>query len=141
MQEGTIINGIEYGWSDIVFNVDGQLVENITAIEYADKQEKEDMFAAGRYAQGRGRGRIKNSGKITIGFEEVQRLRAKSSTGSLNGLKPFDIIVNYQPENGAAVVNHILKGCEFDTDETKWKEGDMRGLADLNLHIFRIVRK
>lgn len=141
MQEGTLINGIEYGWGDIVFNIGGRRIENITAIEYGEKQEKANQYGAGRYPQGRGRGRISYSGKITLGFEEVQNLKATSRTGSLNGILPFDIIVSYQPENGAAVINDTLKGCEFDVDETKWKEGDMRGLADLNLQIKRIVKK
>lgn len=141
MQEGTLINGIEYGWGDIVFNMNGDKIENITAIEYSEKQEKSNAPGASRYPVGRGRGRITSSGKITLGFEEVERMREKSPTGSLNSIKPFDIIVSYQPEAGAKVITHTLKGCEFDVDETKWKEGDMRGLADLNLLIFRIVPK
>lgn len=141
MQEGTIINGIEYGWADIVFNINGRKIENLTAIEYGEKQEKSNQHGAGRYPVGRGRGRINYSGKITLGFEEAQNMRATSPTGSLNGIKPFDIIVSYQPESGAKVITETLKGCEFDVDDTKWKEGDMRGLADLNLLIFRIVKK
>lgn len=138
---GLVINGIQYGWGDITFNIDGQKVENIRAIEYGDEQEKEEIYGAGRYSIGRGYGRIKCQGKVTLGFEEVERMRAKSPTGSLLGYKAFDIVVSFQPESGGAVITHTLKGCEFKKDDAKWKEGDTKSDVDLDLVIQRIVRK
>lgn len=135
------INGIQYGWSDIKFNIGGVLENNVKSIEYATDQDKEEVYGAGKYPIGRGRGRVKTSGKISLGFEAIQRLKEKSPTRNLIDLKPFEIIVSYQPEGGAKIINDVLRNVEFKKDATKWKEGDTSGSEDFDLMIQRVISK
>lgn len=135
------INGIKYGWSDIVFNIGGVLEQNVKSIEYATDQDKEEVYGAGKYPIGRGRGRVKTTGKISLGFEAIQRLKEKSPTRNLIDLRPFDIVVSYQPDNGGKIINDILKNVEFKKDATKWKEGDTSGSEDFDLMIQRVISK
>lgn len=94
----SLINGREYGWSDIVVSIDGTVVSGIRAIKYEETMEKENIYGAGRNPVSRGYGRITTTGSVTLLAGTVFGLRAKAPQRQLHRIAPFSIVVNYQPE-------------------------------------------
>lgn len=118
-----LVNGMLCTWADIVVLIGGVPVTGITGAEYDDKQEVVNKYGAGRYPVGRAKGRISCTGKLILYQEEVQALSAQSSTGRLQDLPPFDVIVQYIPDSGILVTDKI-RNCHISGNARKWKEGD-----------------
>lgn len=132
-----LINGVAYGWADIVCLIAGIPVTGITAIEYDDKQEIKDHYGAGRYPVSRGKGRISCSAKITLEMSELLAIQTKSINGRLQDIAPFDVQVSYIPDGGR-IVHDVIKDCQFTENARKWKEGDTTQTVDLPLIVSRI---
>ncbi len=81
-----MINGVVHSWSNLVVNVAGMVVTGITVLNYNDEQQIDDIYGAGQKPIGRGYGRITSSGSITLLREEIESLRAASSTGRLQDI-------------------------------------------------------
>lgn len=135
-----LINGQSYSWGDVVCNMGGVPATGITAIEYADDQDIEDHYGAGRYPVARGYGRIKCSAKITLLKGEVEALMSQAPNGRIQQIAPFDIVVAYLPDSGP-IVKHVLKNCQFKKNERKLKEGDMKTEVELEMVISHIKWK
>ena len=132
-----MINGTMYGWADIVCVIAGVIPTGINAIEYDDKQDVKNVYGAGRYPVGRGKGRITCTAKITLSMDEVLSIQAKSVNGRLQDLAPFDIQVSYLPENGA-IVHDVIRDCQFASNSRKWKEGDTEQWVDLEFIVSKV---
>lgn len=133
-----LINGIEYGWADIVLTIAGMPVTGITSIEYSDEQEVVDNYGAGRYAVSRSKGRITNSGKITLYASEVAALQKKTANGRLQDLGAFDIMVSYIPEESGMVMTDKIRNCQFKSNKRNVSEGDTSIKVDLDLAVGHI---
>ena len=133
-----LINGIEYGWADIWINIAGVTVTGVTGIDYDDDQEIVNVYGAGRYPVGRGKGRITCSGKISLLTSEVIALQKKAPNGRLQDIAPFPIIVSYIPDEGGKVVTDKLRNCQFKTNKRNWSEGDTSKSVDIDLVISHI---
>ncbi len=127
-----LINGVAYSWGDIVMTIGGVPVSGITAIEYEDKQEVVNHYGAGRLPVSRSKGKITATAKLTLMMEEVVSLQAQTSTGRLQDIAPFPIVVSYLPEDGQVVTDKII-GCQFTSNARKWKEGDALQAVELEL--------
>ena len=91
-----------------------------------------NKYGAGRHPVGRSKGRITPSGKLILYQEEVQALSAQSTTGRLQDLPPFDVIVQYLPDSGLLVTDKI-RNCHISGNARKWKEGDTGQEVELPL--------
>lgn len=127
-----LINGVAYGWADIVCLVAGVPVTGITAIDYDDKQEIKDHYGAGRYPASRGKGRITCSAKLTLEMSEVLAIQDKAANGRLQDIAPFNIQISYIPDGGR-IVHDVLMDCQFTENARKWKEGDTNQTVELPL--------
>ena len=127
-----LINGVEYGWSDVVLCINGVPVAGITAISYGDKQDMQNIYGAGRHPVGRGKGRITPSAKITLLMSEVVAIQSQSVNGRIQDIAPFDITVSYLPANGKIVTDKI-RNCQFVENKRDTKEGDMSIPVELEL--------
>lgn len=127
-----LINGVSHSWGDIVMLIGGIPVIGVTAIEYGDKQAVVNHYGAGRLPVSRSKGRIEPTAKITLAMEEVLGLQRQTSTGRLQEIGPFPIIVSYIPEDGDVVVDKIM-ACQFTENTRKWKENDTRQEVELEL--------
>lgn len=127
-----LINGQEYAWGDIKVCINGVHVVGITAINYGDKQDKQNNYGSGRHPVSRSSGRITPEAKITLYMSEVVAISRTSPTGRLQDINPFDIEVAYIPSNGVIVVDKI-RNCEFTENVRGWKEGDMNQQVELPL--------
>ena len=127
-----LVNGMLCAWADIVVLIGGVPVTGITGVEYDDQQEIVNKYGAGRHPVGRAKGRITPSGKLILYQEEVQALSAQSTTGRLQDLPPFDVIVQYLPDSVLLVTDKI-RNCHISGNARKWKEGDTGQEVELPL--------
>ena len=132
-----LINGHEYGWGDIICLIAGTPIIGIQAIEYDDKQTIENHYGAGRYPVSRGKGRIESSAKIKISMPELLAIQAKSVTGRIQDLAPFNIQVSYLPSDGK-IVHDVMRDCQFLANNRKWTEGDTAQWVELELIVSKI---
>lgn len=135
-----LINGREYGWGDIIININGVPLTGIKAIKYSEEQDKENVYGAGRQPVSRGYGRIKATASITLLSATVFALRDSAPEGQLFRIAPFPITVMYQPDAGK-MVTHVLHNAEFTKNPFDWKEGDMSKDMELELIISHIEDK
>lgn len=132
-----LINGVEYGWADIVCAINGVPVTGIQAISYGDKQDMANIYGAGRYPVSRGRGRITCTGKITLLASEVLAIQSQSINRRLQDIAPFDITVTYLPDSGIIHTDKI-RNCQFVENKRDVKEGDMSIPVELELIVSNI---
>jgi len=134
MPNTVLINGTAYAWCDITVNILGVPVAGISAIKYADNQEIEDNFGAGRLPVSRGYGEIKTTGSVSLHSEEVVALQKTVASKRLQDIPPFDIVVSYLPTSGS-VTTDILRNAQFKGNGRDAKKGDKM----LNVEIELIV--
>lgn len=123
---GTIINkfGKMTGWNNITVNMMGRDVEGITAIKYDDKQDKENVYGAGKYPVGRGEGKYEAKASITILKEEIDALQVALIPGKrIQDIAPFDVICQYENADGKILTDRI-RNCEFTGRGVEVKQGD-----------------
>lgn len=135
-----LINGRSYGWADITIAPAGVPLNGVTAINYSDKQEMENVYGAGNLPVARGYGRITFDGNVTISMEDLEKLQASSPTGRIQDIPEFPIIVSYIPDN-APIVTHKLQYCRFKNNGRDPKEGDQSIKQQIDLVIGNIAWK
>jgi hypothetical protein len=136
-QNGSIINGTEYGWIDVQVVIVGKTtpVEGITAFEYGSKQEKVNIYGRGKHPVSRGRGKVESNGKVTLLQSEFEAL-VLAVTGEKDPLAipPFAMTVSYAPEGGK-ITTDKLYACEF----TEWKKGMKTGDPNQEIELPMII--
>lgn len=128
-----LINGVLHSWASIRVAIQGVPLTGITSIEYEDKQEVVNKYGAGRYPVGRALGRITPSAKLTLYLDEVSALQAKSTTGRLQDLGMFDILVGYLHPTSGLITYDKIRSCHFGDNSRKIKEGDTDIQVELEL--------
>ncbi len=132
-----LINGVSYGWADIVTTIAGVPTIGMSAISYSDEKEIKNKYGAGRFPVSRAYGRITPEAKITLSVEEVIALQRQAPNGRLYDIAPFTITVSYLPESGIIVHDKICN-CQFKKNSRDWKEGDTDGDVELELVVSHI---
>lgn len=122
----TIINkfGVMQGWNAVTANFLGRDLEGITELSYSDSQKKENVYGAGAYPIGRGRGNYEAKCAITIHKEEVDAIKlALAANKTIQDIAPFDVVVEYETENGSVQKDRI-RNAEFTNDGVEVKQND-----------------
>lgn len=112
----------------------------IAAISYGEEQDVVNNYGAGRYPVSRSKGKIKPSASVTLSMEEVEALQARTPTGRIQDIAPFDIVVVYLPKDGV-LVTHVIKNCQFTKNAREWKMDDLTQHVALPLIVSHIVWK
>lgn len=99
-----LINGVEPGWSHIVFNIAGVAETSVRAINFKTSQEKEDIAGVGQDAVARGYGRKKHEGSIKLLRSAVENIRLSVETKDLTDIAPFEIVVAWIPIGQTLVI-------------------------------------
>jgi hypothetical protein len=123
----TIINkfGVMQGWNSVTANLLGRDLEGITELSYSDSQKKENVYGAGAYPIGRGRGNYEAKCSITLLKEEVDAMKLALASGkTIQDIAPFDIVVEYETESGSIKKDRI-RNAEFMGDGIEVKQNDM----------------
>ena len=139
-----LVNGYEYGWSNIQVLISGSPAFGITSISYSDNVEFENLYGAGNTPVARGRSRYSAEGSITLYRSEIAALiRAAKldgdSYGSIMSIPEFDIVVSYIPDNNNGIpVVDTLKNCRFLNNGVDSNEGDSAIQTEIELIISHI---
>ncbi|WP_396177436.1 hypothetical protein [Flavobacterium sp.] len=123
----TIVNkfGVMQGWNAVTANLLGRDLEGVTELAYSDSQKKENVYGAGAFPIGRGRGNYEAKATITLLKEEVDALKLALPAGkTIQDIAPFDIVVEYETENGSIKKDRI-RNAEFMGDGVEVKQNDM----------------
>jgi hypothetical protein len=139
----TIVNkfGTMQGWNAVTANILGRDLEGIVELAYDDKEKKENVYGAGKYPIGRGRGNYEPKASISILKEEVDALKLSLRPGkSIRDIAPFDMVVQYEAENGIILKDRI-RNCEFIGDGVEVKQNDMTIISKYELLISHIEWK
>lgn len=118
-----LINGRAYSWADLDISIGRTSVVGVTAVSYDDEQVIEDNYGRGKRVVSRGYGNVSTTGSITLHMSEIEALQDASTTGRLQDLGEFDILVSYQP-TGGKIINHKLKNCRFKNNGRAVSQGD-----------------
>ncbi len=139
MRHMPLINGVEYGWASITVNIAGVPEVGIVAIEYTDKQAMENIYGAGQNPIARGYGRIEPSASITLLRSAIESIRSASTTGRLQDIAPFDIVVAFANQGNPKVIKHVIKNCQFTEDSFSGKSDDLKFETTLPLIVSQVI--
>ncbi len=132
-----LVNGKSYEYADIECIILGVPVIGITAIEYGEDSETENIYATGRFPVSRGVGRVQPSAKITMLMEEVNNIVAAAPSGRIYEIPEFDIIVSYTDLSLIPVV-HKIRNVRFKNNKISSATGDTSIPVELELVISHI---
>jgi hypothetical protein len=132
-----LINGKSYEWADILINILGSTFAGVTAIEYEDSQEMENVMGAGNRPVSRVYKNFVPTAKVTLLMEELEAIQAVAPNGVIQQIPEFDITVAYVD---AALITriHTIKNCRFMKNVRKIAQGDGAIACELDLIISHV---
>lgn len=121
--EFPLINGTAYSWANIRVEILGVPVTGIKAIEYGEKENKQNNYGAGRYPVSRGYGNVEPSASITLHKDTVNALQAVAPNNRIQDIPKFDVTVAYVADGKYTM--DVIRNMEFTDDITNVNQGDM----------------
>lgn len=125
----------EFGWNGYTANVMGTTLIDVESVEYDSEQEIKEHYGKGNEPTGYGKGNKKSSGKMTIGYDELERL-AKAAIpfgGDILDLPPFAITGTLERKSDGKKWKEVLPGVVIKKIGHKRKQGDTKFLVDLDI--------
>jgi hypothetical protein len=116
-------NSREYEWADITLILGGRDVTGIQAVKYAEKVEREPIYAKGRDAHSIQTGNSAVTGEITMLQSEYEAL-VVSGKGSVMSLALDALVAFGNPLNGDAIIKDRIVGIRFTESAKDIKQGD-----------------
>lgn len=131
-----MINGKNYDWNDVSINFPYGTLVQVEDISYDDEQEKSMTYGKGPVGQSYGKGNYKASAKVTLLYEEYEKLMnyAKIQKKGLYSLSPFPITVSFA-DDGQPISTDVLEGCTFTKRSHKAGQGNQKLTVDLDILI------
>lgn len=141
-----LINGFEYGWSNITVLINGVLpTVGITAIDYKETSAMENLYGVGNMPIARGVGNYTYEASITLYKSELIALQRAArtqnplnTTGSISAILPFDIIVSYLRPDGSGTTTDTLKNVQFLENSVGSGQGDTSIIVQIPLVLSHI---
>lgn len=112
----------QYEWADLTVIMGGKDITKIRGIKYAEKADREPVFAKGRYAHSVQTGNISVEGEITMLQSDLESMVAAASGKSLLSLN-IDVEASYGNPPDANVTDRII-GVRFSEVPKELKQGD-----------------
>lgn len=132
---GTIINGREYGWSQISIasSFSNGVIDEVVSIKYAEKTEHGNIYGRGSLPVA-----VAPPGKteFTVSLKVLQSLIIKlqaalpPSKRFVTRMPPFTLIVSYQEDDGL-IVTHRIHNYRVTEVSHEMKQGDLNMEIDL----------
>lgn len=111
------------GWNHITLNMLGRDVEGVNELEYNDDQEMENVYGAGAYPVGQGKGQYNATAGITLMIEEKRAIEASLPSGRrLQDVAPFDIKVSYDVDG--TIYTDVIKNCRIKNNGVAVSQND-----------------
>jgi hypothetical protein len=131
-------NSRQYQWSDVTLVLGGRDVTGIRGIKYAEKAEKEPLFAKGRYPHSIQTGNVTVEGEITILQSELIALQ-NAGNGSIIGLNVDGVVAYGDPALGDAMTVDRIVGISFTEAPKEIKQGDKNMEITLPFMALRVL--
>lgn len=129
---GTLINGVNYAWSNVSLILFGAVPVGIVKISYKRKQKKENNYGLNNKPISRGYGNYEFEASIELYQDEWQQIIANSPNNDPFSIPPFDIPIVFEGQN-LEPVQHTLRSCEFMEDGFEGSQGDTRLMVTVPL--------
>lgn len=118
-----LVNGKSYEFADIEVIILGVPIVGITAIQYGEDANIENVYGTGRFPVSRGHGQVTPTCKITFLKEEINNIIAVAPQGRVYNIPEFDIIVTYT-DTSLIPVTHKIRNCRFKNDMIDTQTGN-----------------
>ncbi len=118
-----MLNTRQYEWSDITLILGGRDITKIRAVKYAEKIERESVYAKGRFPHSIQSGNISYEGEITVLQSEYEAL-VKAGNGTILSLVLDALCVYGNPLKGDAMITDRIQGIQFTEAAKEMKQGD-----------------
>jgi len=132
-----LINGKSYEWSDIIINILGVPFAGVTAIEYEDMQDMENVMGAGNRPVSRVYKNFVPTAKVTLLMEELEAIQAVAPQGVIQRIPEFDITVAFA-DTAIPIRVHTLKNCRFKNNTRKVAQGNGAIACELEVIISHV---
>lgn len=132
-----LINGVGYSWSSIKTEIFGSPLVGFTAINYSEKDGKENNYGVGRFPIERGAGNVEPASSISLYKSTLQSLQKIAPNGRIQDIPPFDITVAYITKDGK-FTKDIIKNAEFTENKVETQQGDTKIVSSIELIISHI---
>ena len=106
----------EYTFADINLMLGGQMMVNITSVEYKETAKKNAIYGKSVYPVAIQRGQRSYSGTLKMLQSEYETLVRHSPKHDILSLHVDAVIVYGNPERGDVLITDILHGIEFTED-------------------------
>jgi hypothetical protein len=133
-----LINGTAYTHADIVLNVLGIPIVEVTEIAYSDPQSIEFNYGTGNEPVSRSYGNVEPTASITVAMKEFEKIKSLSPTGRIQDIPDFPIGVNYSPE-GQDFRRDQLLFCRFKGADVSSSQGNTNTYVTLEISVARIL--
>lgn len=133
----TLINGTAYSWSMIEFrfsNIAGEPIMGIKSISWKRSRKLENNYGVGSEPQSRGFGNVTYTASITMDYNAQTTLQRLTSTGKLEDLGDFDLIVAHNHPDSGKTISTVLYKCRFTEDGLDANQDDTDLTMDFNLN-------
>jgi len=138
VSQATLVNGVNYSWSNIVVQIFGIPVIGITKIMYKQKQTKVNNYGIGTLPVSRGYGNVEYEAEIELYADELRRIIASAPGKDILSIPPFKIEVYYQTAV-ADLAHDTLLYCEFTEDSITAAQNDTKISVTIPLLIAGII--
>jgi hypothetical protein len=132
-----LVNGKAVEHADIELTLLGVMITGFTDLEYEEKQDMENVYAGGRYANARIYGQIKPTAKISLLASEVEALQQVAPGGRIQDIPEFDIAVSYI-DAAYTTIRHKLKNVRIMNNPRKSTAGGGAIVCELELIISHV---
>lgn len=132
-----LVNGKAVEHADIQVSLLGVVITGFTDLEYEEKQEMENVYAAGRYPNSRIYGQIKPTAKITLLAAEVEAIQKVAVNGRIQDVPEFDMAITYI-DAAYTTIKHKLRNVRIMNNVRKSSTGGGAILCELELIISHV---
>jgi hypothetical protein len=129
-----LVNGTAYTHADVVLNVAGIPIVEVTEISYSDPQSIEFNYGTGNMPLSRSFGNVEPQASITVAMKEYTKIQALAPLGKIQNIPDFPIGVNYAPEGGDFRRDR-LNLCRFKGTDISTSQGDTNTYVTLELSV------
>ncbi len=138
-----LLNGVRYDHSSLDIRINNRAIFGIKSIDYSDNLEPGEVYGTGAQIVGRTRGQYKASGSFELYRAEYDEMVANLRQSFPNiGLYEinFDVVVNYKPEGGIAMITDAIKGCRIKSAAHNSSQGSEALAVKCELHVMYIIK-
>ena len=128
--EFPLINGTAYSWSSIRIEILGQPLTGITAINYGERDSKENNYGVGRFPVSRGYGNVEPSASISLYKDTVEALQRVAPGGRIPDIPPFDVTVAWVTKTGK-FMKEVIRNFEFTENQVAMNQGENKSVVNI----------